>query len=265
MVRNDNASESGFDLPRTIALSGEPSSDFGDFARYVDTLVALAFTAVQALPPRIDPAVLTAALDGQSSSRLRELVPEVVRKGHGAFFTSSALAQRAIRPYAHEVASAKVILDPACGAGDLLLACARHLHRKSDLTSTIETWGKRLQGMDVRPEFVRATKARLVLLASSFGMPFGADALPSTDQAFPSVKQGDALNAWDYGYSVPEGSMVVLNPPFPKISAPLCCQWGSGKVSLAAIFLEKCLKLSPAGTKVVAILPEVLRPRSAFA
>ena len=58
-----------------------------------------------------------------------------------------------------------VVCDPTCGAGDLLVACARQLPVGIDLISTIRNWESRLSGYDLHSNFVRATPLRLLLLA----------------------------------------------------------------------------------------------------
>ena len=47
-------------------------------------------------------------------------------------------------------------------------------------------------------------------------------------------------------------------------TAPSDCAWASGKVSSAALFVEKGLSLATPGTVMVAILPEVLRSGSRY-
>ena len=44
----------------------------------------------------------------------------------GTYFTGSSLANRLVGPLAKILPNAKQVVDPACGAGDLLVACARH-------------------------------------------------------------------------------------------------------------------------------------------
>jgi len=51
----------------------------------------------------------------------------------------------------------------------------------------------------------------------------------------------------------------VMNPPFSYIPTPYNCDWSSGQVNAAAVFTEKVVRDAPAGLRVVAILPEVLR------
>ena len=45
---------------------------------------------------------------------------------------------------------------------------------------------------------------------------------------------------------------------------PEHCNWSKGKINSAAIFLETCIKYSTTGTRIVAILPDVLRSGSRY-
>src|SRR5262249_34357984 len=52
---------------------------------------------------------------------------------------------------------------------------------------------------------------------------------------------------------------IILNPPYTMVETPKTCTWTSGLVSQAALFLEKYVKTASPGTKIAAILPDVLR------
>lgn len=254
------------DVASTTCPLFEKASDTArGFSDYVDTLECLAETMLQLPAGEVDMSLVAGALDGQPMAQLRELVPEEERKSRGAYFTSASLADRAIQPYIHAIPSASTIIDPACGAGDLLLACARHLPTSSDVDSTIDQWGRRLRGSDVHIDFVRAARARLTLLAATRQKSLNVGVLSPRAESFLSVESGDSLHAWREGTLIPEGSIVVMNPPFNRVPAAPDCPWGKGNVSLAAIFLERCIKASPLGTLVIAILPEVLRSGSNYA
>lgn len=203
---------------------------------------------------------ITAALNGQPGERLRKLVTLPARRSAGAFFTGQAVADRALGPYLPSLSDRSVVYDPASGVGDLLLACARRLPIQSDLATTVATWGEQLRGLDIHPEFVRAARARLVLLAIERGVPKGERPLPPLDQTFPHLK---VANAFDEMAAAP-ASHIVLNPPYCRVAAPADCTWGTGKVSQAARFLDRCLDEATAGTRIVAILPDVLRTGSLY-
>lgn len=213
-----------------------------------------------ASPDAEDEAHIAAALDGQPGERLRKLVVLPTRRSSGAFFTGQVVADRAMGPYLASLSESSIIWDPACGVADLLLACARQLPLQQDLVATIVSWGERLRGLDIHPEFIRAAKARLVLLAIARGVPLDGRRLPSLDQIFPHLKVGNAYN------EMPAASVshIALNPPYGKVPAPPDCAWGSGKVSQAALFLDRCLADATVGTHIVAILPDVLRTGSLY-
>src|SRR5207245_299175 len=122
------------------------------FRRYPEGLQQLAQTylsyAVAPAQPRLD-----RALNGEAADRLFASVPVEVLRRSGAFFTPAPLATQLADRVATQLASGRGVLDPACGAGDLLLACARKLPVTPDLASTLDAWGKQLHGCDIHPEF----------------------------------------------------------------------------------------------------------------
>lgn len=79
------------------------------------------------------PKDLDAALDGQPSAELRRQVPIDVLRETGAFFTGSAMAKKALRASGLRFGADAKVLDPACGAGDLLVAMVDHLPCSADL------------------------------------------------------------------------------------------------------------------------------------
>ena len=204
--------------------------------------------------------LIAAALDGQPGERLRKLVTLPIRRDVGAFFTGQAMADQALRPYVPTLSERSIIHDPACGVADLLMACARRLPLQHDLVATVANWGEQLRGIDIHPEFIRAAKARLVLLAITRGVPAGGQSLPPLTQTFPHLR---VANAFD-DLTTSSASHIVLNPPYCKMPAPADCAWGSGKISQAALFLDRCLTDATPGARIVAILPDVLRTGSLY-
>src|SRR5215208_1362488 len=57
--------------------------------------------------------VATAALDGQPSMKLRELVSISARRATGAFFTGATLAGQALQPYVSTLSDRSTVFDPA--------------------------------------------------------------------------------------------------------------------------------------------------------
>jgi hypothetical protein len=119
----------------------------------------------------------------------------------------------------------------------------------------------RLAGCESHVEFVRATKARLVLLALKRGARASLNAPLDLNGILPLIKVGDSLLE-----TVPYlgASRVVANPPYGYVTAPPDCTWGAGQITAAALFLEKCLQNCKVGTRITAILPEVLRSGSRY-
>ena len=86
-----------------------------------------------------------AALDGEPGRKLRAAVPISELRASGVFFTGSVLADFALRAAATSLSSDSVIFDPACGAGDLLVACAKRLPLQRGLYGTVAHWDSQLQ------------------------------------------------------------------------------------------------------------------------
>src|SRR5205807_101420 len=136
-------------------------ADLRAFEPYTCSLEALLGSLLGARTVRQDDPQLLAALDGQASERLRELVAPTVRKEVGAFFTGRRLCDVAMRHMRSSLSDSAIIFDPACGAGDLLLACAQYLPLGEDRRSTLVKWGEQFFGNDLHSEFARAARARL--------------------------------------------------------------------------------------------------------
>jgi len=200
-----------------------------------------------------------AALDGEAARELRKAIALDVRREIGSFFSSGRLARKAVS--LHPLPSQGVLYDPACGGGDLLLAAARRLPVRTTLRATLTLWSSRLGGRDVYPEFVRATKARLVLLARKRTRDRAPLSGAELDRALSKITTGSGFEKIEMlGYV----SWVVMNPPFGLVDAPYDCTWSKGKVNAAAVFFERLLVCSSTGTRLTAILPEVLRTGSRY-
>lgn len=204
------------------------------------------------------------ALNGEMSKTLRTLVPSIELQEAGAFFTSEKMADDLVSVLSNVELKTTTVCDTACGGGNLLLAHARRLPVESTLRSTITEWGKVLKGADLHEEFVRATKARLMLLAALrglwiHGVKFLRCEAPSISDAFPYVKPQNSLETdW------PKADVYLLNPPFNLVAVPNWCKWSTGRVSQAALFIAKCLEQAPEGSRIRAILPDVLRSGSRY-
>ena len=225
-----------------------------DFTEYVESIHQL----VQ--PPDLIPVVewrsqLAQCLDGGPNRVLRSQPEQSDLKQQGAYFTSARLALRVANTALTR--SAKTLYyDPACGAGDLLIAIARKLPLTGTFQDTLQDWGARLAGCDISADFVRLAKTRLALLAAKrcrLSPPFD---LPTASQWFPRIVVADSLSD---ARRTPKVDVVVMNPPFGYVSAPATCDWASGRVNAAALFATRAIRDARPGSRIVAILPDVLR------
>jgi hypothetical protein len=229
-------------------------SAFSRFSEYAQGLRQLATAGGRSDAPRWS-SQCEAALNGQPSQELRSLVPLSVRRTHGTFFTGSTLANRLVRHVELDGSQTLTILDPTCGVGDLLLAVARHLPLKRSLNATLHSWGQLLWGVEREAALVSAARARLVLLALR-RLGLSGPQNPDWSSLFPCIYQGDAMRQTEL-YA--RANRILLNPPFARIPAPEACEWGAGHVNAAAVFLLHMLQNAHSGTRIFAILPEVLR------
>lgn len=200
---------------------------------------------------------VSAALDGEVSRLLRTSVSLAARRNAGCFFTSAELAKALVDDI--DVAAWRTIADAACGAGDLLLAAARRLPLQGGPRSTLEAWGQVLVGRDLDEELVRTTRARLALLASA--RHGGRVTLDEQHLAtlLPDIRSGDGQRL-----HLPQPALMLLNPPFGStLSAGTC--WSSGRVARAAVFTAAVVEALPPGSRLLAILPDVLRSGSNYA
>jgi len=231
------------------------------FSEYVQTLRTLVATGL-ANPANFRASQpLAAALDGQPGRELRRLVSLRERRFAGAFFTGSRLASEIVRDHLSNKQFETVICDPACGAGDLLVAASERLPVVEDLKTTLNLWAANLRGYDIHEEFVVATKLRLVLAAMRRGARSGGRVtVNQLTSLFAGIVRGNGLTA-DYG----DVGAIIMNPPYGSSLAPDGCSWATGSVSEAALFTaELCYKLHPQ-TRIVAILPDVLRTGTRYA
>jgi N-6 DNA Methylase len=201
------------------------------------------------------------ALDGQPATALRRLVPLEILRADGAFFSGEKLARRLVQPLVESINNESVVLDPACGAGDLLVAIAQHLQIRRTLSHTLDCWGAQLAGRDIHPEFVAATIARIALAAMRRGAKVDRNGQPAASRLV-DVLVGSGLD--DTG-AYARATHVVVNPPFNMMPASPGCSWVAGSVNTAAVFLERVIDRVRPGTHVAAILPDVLRSGARYA
>lgn len=201
-----------------------------------------------------------ALLNGAAADALTTHVPRAVRSADGIFFSGKVLAEYVAERLTKKLEKGCTIADPACGAGDLLLACARRFPKNQDFVSAVEKWGTQIVGIDIHESFAEAARARLTLLAANKNKNGLKDLLPAP--LFSGIRQG---SYFDNVAPVGEVDCVVMNPPFCTVKAPSDCNWASGTVQLAGLFVSTVLKNAKPGQEVVAVLPDVLRSGTRYA
>jgi hypothetical protein len=226
------------------------------FSVYSDEIEAVVFNSDQNNERDINRDIVPGILNGETTLALQRLVPINVRKEAGIFFTSTMLSDKVADHLAPMLRTGVKLIDPACGAGNLLLACAKYLPYGCNLQDTLKIWSNHILGYDLHYEFIRAAQLRLTLLAASIH-PDESSTLAHLQPAdiFKGLKVGDVFAHT----SIKQNVCMIVNPPFGYMQAPEDCQWAAGKIQIAGWFLEKLLRAAPEGQHVVAILPDVLR------
>jgi hypothetical protein len=242
--------------PSSLSGKGSSMQAFLEYVVQVENLIHTLLSTSSFTPytSQID-----ATLNGGPSTELRKSFDIQALRETGTFFTSKDLAQTLLVEEKAALMQPGKILDPACGGGDLLLACTKFLPLSKDkqLTSTLYEWGQKLAGTDINPAFIKLTKERLVLAAIYRGARQKKGTKLDFDDIFPYIREGNGLEDANISSGI---SLVLMNPPYSYMKAPICCSdWTSGKVSAAAVFLEKYVTTLELQAHVAAILPEVLR------
>ncbi len=193
--------------------------------------------------------------------KVRDLIPIEDLRTAGAFFTGDTLADKAIGNFPKQIQANSVCFDPACGVGNLLISASKCLPVFPSLDETIELWNQCLIGFDLHQEFVECTKLRLIHEAISRGAKKANKSLDQLEVLFDNIEKKDALNNLQV---VARATHLLLNPPFSLKIPNRPPSWGSGKVNMAAVFLEEMVRNASCGTSVSAILPDVLRSGSRY-
>jgi hypothetical protein len=202
-----------------------------------------------------------AALDGEASREVRRLLELNVLRGNGVFFTSSALREFALRGVEDSINSKSIIFDPTCGAGDLLIGATASLPIRTTFAQTLQSWSSVFSGLDLHSQFVNVCRRRLTLAAWQRHQFSGQLHTRIRDDWFEGIREGSGLTCCSNYHNA---THILLNPPFVTQIAAENSSWGAGNVNSAAIFLETALSEAKAGTRIVAILPEVIRCGSRY-
>jgi hypothetical protein len=194
------------------------------------------------------------------AEQIRSLVSIDALKESGVFFTGDNLADKAIRELAAPFTEGSYIIDPTCGSGNLLIAATKLLHVLPTASETLKTWGGKLCGIDIFPEFVYCTKLRIILEVLIRGATLD-EPLEKLLSYLPNIFQGNCL---DFTTEISKATHIVMNPPFNASDSVVDYEWAKGKISNAAVYYYEIVKSANDGCCVSAILPDVLRSGSRF-
>ena len=184
-----------------------------------------------------------------------EDIPQARRAKLGAYFTPNELSECVIGARQARAMVSGVVLDPACGTGNLLVRVSEFLPVSDCLRTTLGQWGEQLAGLDVEPLFVEACKLQLGISAILRGAT-SFSRIPDPRKMFPNIRRGSALKETSL-YATADS--IVANPPFARRVVPKHTRWGSGLSSVAPLFVDQMVEKCTPSTKMYLILPEVLR------
>lgn len=192
---------------------------------------------------------------------LRKLLSIDEMREAGSFFTGQALASKAISSFNKPITLRSIVLDPTCGAGNLLIEASRKLGVEATLSETLKEWGNVLWGFDIHKHFIEAAKIRIVIEALNRGVEQNC----GLEEAFNflshiNVKDALTINAEE----IKNVTHVVMNPPFTIWPSPKENYWKEGNVNAAGILVDKYLRVLPKNCLISAILPDVLRSGSRY-
>ncbi|HDZ01708.1 MAG TPA: hypothetical protein ENH52_09655 [Nitrospirae bacterium] len=183
------------------------------FTPYVNAIENLTVKLISSDGNDISNSEIQLVLDGQPMQVLRDVVPITDLKRTGAFFTNHHLSNRLIKSIIPDIKQGQAISDPACGTGNLFLACARHLPILENIRETLNLWGKQLYGSDLHPEFIRAAKTRLILLAIERGARGSLSDINFSD-FFPNIQTSNYLS---FSSELLKEGCIVINPPYTMV------------------------------------------------
>lgn len=174
----------------------------------------------------------------------------------GIFFTGEELSAECAKIIASTLNEHSKVIDPCCGAGNLLVALTKFLPVCKTLTETLAKWNSLLHGFDLIEDFVDAAKIRIIFQALNRGVHIDEKNLQENMKILTNIK---CKNGLDDDVSQDAFSHVLINPPYNQSLLKEYKYWSGGKVNLAAVFVDKYITDAKKGMHIVAILPDVLR------
>ncbi|HBY0307533.1 TPA: SAM-dependent DNA methyltransferase [Klebsiella pneumoniae subsp. pneumoniae] len=177
-------------------------------------------------------------------------------RGLGIFFTGEQLSNECAAYMAKTLTSSSKVIDPCCGAGNLLVSLSKYFPVCTTLTKTLKLWNEKLYGYDLIQDFVEAAKIRLIFQALERGVKVDQPDLNINLELLNNIQCIDGLNVDINSINF---THVIINPPYNQSLLDDYKYWKGGKVNLAAVFIDKYVSRAKSGTHIVAILPDVLR------
>ncbi|REF28528.1 N-6 DNA methylase [Xenorhabdus cabanillasii] len=187
---------------------------------------------------------------------LRECLSIKDMREAGSFFTGSKLATVTVDSFRVPITFDSVVLDPTCGAGNLLIACSRKLSVEATLSQTLSKWGKVLWGYDIHESFVEATKLRIIIEVLYRGV-YKDCSIEDALLLLSNIVCRDTMTLSSEELS--QVTHAIMNPPFSDWSSPRRDYWKNGKVNAAGVIFDTYLRILPEKCQISAILPDVLR------
>lgn len=191
-------------------------------------------------------------VDGFAANELRRLIKLETRRENGTFFTHSKLGKKVLSLLKPKFTKEFIVYDPACGASNLLISVADFAREKNNIQN-LET---KLLGTDKYTEFIEASRLRLQINQ----LIHGSD-VPDKKIFDENIVAADGLQ---FNKFYESATHIVVNPPFNQIPSGNQLSWAKGRVSAAALFIDKIIQHSKSGASIIAILPDVLRSGSRY-
>jgi disulfide oxidoreductase YuzD/SAM-dependent methyltransferase len=220
-----------------------------EYREFVDNL-KIELNLYKSTPIRLWIETANRYVNGFAEKEVRRLVSLEKRRNDGVFFTDSLLAEKVLEVLQPCFNAQSVIYDAACGVGNLLIAASNFIHKHK-----IQPANKKyLFGTDIHTEFIEAANLRLqmnnlLLLGKK------TNKIAQQKRGYSIHKQNGLIVNKFYKAA----THIFINPPFDQEKFKEKLGWAAGKVSMAAVFMEKAILFANPGTTIMAILPDVLR------